>query len=112
MEWLQANWLPLLIVVLIVLGFIGWIVYLCKKKGLRTIALNAILEAEKELASADGAEKMAAAIAYFYNLLPVYIRALMPLDMVRGFIERFIQKIFDEVKELLDYQKPIEGGTK
>ena len=112
MEWLQANWLPLTIIILVVLGFIGWIIYLCTKKGLRQTALNAILEAEKELHTASGKEKMAAAVAHVYNLLPVIIRALLPLEMLSGFIEKFVQKVFDEVKELLDYQKPIEGGTK
>ena len=54
-EWLAANWLPLVIVIIaIVIG----IIYLLKKKGLRQTAIDAIVWAEREFATEAGQEKM------------------------------------------------------
>lgn len=111
MVWLESNWLPLTIVVLVILAFIGWVIYLCKKKGLRETALEAILVAEKEFSSGEGKEKMEFAVNYVFDLLPVYLKALFPKDLVCSILEKFIQKLFDEVKKLLEYQK-VEGGKK
>ena len=106
MEWLQANWLPLLIVILVVLIFIGIIIYLCKKKGLRQVALEAILYAEKQYNSTTGKERLEIAVNFMYDKLPCFITSIMPKETMKFMLENFIQTIFDEVKELLDYQKP------
>lgn len=104
MVWLEANWLPLTIIILVVLAFIAWIVYLCKKRGLRETALEAILVAEKEFKSGEGKQKMEFAVNYVFELLPVYLKVLFPKDTICSILEKFIQKIFDEVKKLLDYK--------
>ena len=105
MEWLQANWLPLLIVVIVVLIFIGIIIYLCKKKGLRQVALQAILFAEEQYNSTTGQERLQIAIDYVYSRLPSAITIILPKDFLNTILKNFIQKLFDEVKQLLDYQK-------
>jgi hypothetical protein len=117
MEWLETNWLPLLIVILVILGFIGWIIYLIKRKGLRQVALDAILEAEREFQSGKGKEKMKFAVDYVFDLLPLYIKAILPREFLHNFLEKFIQKVFDEVKKFLDYteeqiQMLKKGGIK
>ena len=105
MEWLEDNWLPLSIVILVILGFIGWIISLCKSRGLRQVALDAILEVEKAFGSGKGKEKMQCAVDYVFDLLPIYIKVILPKDFLKSSLEKFIQKLFDDVKELLDYQK-------
>lgn len=43
------------------------------------------------------------AVEYTYNLCPIYIKVLLPQSLVEEFLTNFIQKIFDEIKEALDY---------
>lgn len=113
MQWLAANWLPLLIVVLLVLVFIGIVIYLCKKKGLRTVALEAILEAENFYNSTTGQERLDMAILHVYNRLPLTVTVIVPEPVMKKLLKNFIQKVFDEVKDALDYQKPqLEEGGK
>lgn len=112
MEWLQANWLPLSIVVAACVCFIIYMIKSSKTKGLRQTALEAILKAEQEYKTEEGQEKMIFAIDYVYSFLPAYIKLIIPCNIIKKYLNNFIQKAFDEVKELLDYQKPVEGGTK
>lgn len=95
LEWLAANWLPLLIVIIaVVLG----IIYLLKKKGLRQLATDAIVWAEREFATEEGHEKMQRAIDYCQQIMPFL--GFVP-DSV---IEAFIQAVFNQIKEALDQQ--------
>jgi len=114
MEWLQNNWLPLGIIVIVVILFIIKLVKKCLEVGMRETALNAILEAEKAFKSGEGKEKMEFAIDYVFDLLPLYIKIIVPKSMLVEFVHNFIQTLFDEVKKLLDYQKVeiLEGGKK
>lgn len=106
MEWLQANWLPLTIVVGVVVIFIGYIIYLCKKTGLRKVALDAILKAEEQYHSTTGQERLQLAVDYVYEQLPALLRIAFTKDIIKKYLANFVQKVFDEVKELLDYQVP------
>lgn len=108
MEWLQANWLPLVIVILAILVFIAWIIYLCKKEGLRKVALKAILIAEDRYNSTSGQERLQIAIDYVYAAIPDKVKAFIPKDLLLKFLKTFIQKLFDEIKEVLDYSKEIK----
>ena len=106
MEWLPINWLPLTIVVIAVLIFIGIIIYLCKKRGIRQVALEAILIAEQQYESTTGQERLAMAIDHVYNnIIPKVITMFIPKELILSQIEKFIQKLFDDVKALLDYNR-------
>lgn len=105
MEWLQANWLPLLIVVLVAIGFIIYLIYLSKKKGLRRVALEAILLAEEKWNTTTGKERMQIAIEYVYEYIPSYVKIFLSKDLLNKLLTDFIQKVFDEVKKFLDFQK-------
>ena len=114
MEWIQTNWLAL---VILVVSFILWLIYLHKNKNLRKAALYAILEAERLLKSSKGQEKMKFAVEYVYSILPAYTKFLLSEEFLHNFLENFIQKVFDEVKKLLDYRDDTvvvidEGGKK
>ena len=107
------NWLALII---LVVAFVLWLVYLYNHDKLQKVALQAILEAEKAFRSGKGKEKMEYAVCYVYELLPSYTRFILPKDFLYTLLEHFIQKLFDEVKKLLDYKDNIvvinEGGKK
>lgn len=105
MEWLQANWLPLLILVLVVIGFIIYLIYLSKKKGLRQVALEAILIAEEKWNTTTGKERLQIAVDYVYNYIPSYVKIFLSKELLNKILTDFIQKVFDEVKKVLDFQK-------
>lgn len=100
------DWLSLIIIIIAVLIIIGIIVYLCKKKGLREVALQAILMAEEHYNSTTGQERLDLAINYVYNKLSPKFISFIPESLVKTILKNFIQKVFDEVKIALDYQKP------
>ena len=105
MEWLQANWLPLLILVLVVIGFIIYLIYLSKKKGLRQVALKAILIAEEKWNTTTGKERLQIAVDYVYDYIPSYVKIFLSKELLNKILADFIQKVFDEVKKVLDFQK-------
>lgn len=105
MEWLQANWLPLLILVLVVIGFIIYLIYLSKKKGLRQVALEAILIAEEKWNTTTGKERLQIAVDYVYDYIPSYVKIFLSKELLNKILADFIQKVFDEVKKVLDFQK-------
>ena len=114
MEWLQQNWLPLVVLIIVAILFIIKLIKKCLEVGMREGALEAILEAEKAFQSGEGKEKMQFAIDYVFDLLPLYVKVIVPKNMLVEFVHNFIQTLFDEVKKLLDYQKveKLEGGKK
>ena len=100
-EWLAANWLPLVIVII---AIVSGIVYLLKKKGLRQTAIDAIVWAEREFATETGQEKMQKAIDYCQQLIPF-------LNFIPdSIIQSFLQGIFNQIKEALE-QQPNEKKT-
>ena len=82
MEWLQANWLPLLILVLVVIGFIIYLIYLSKKKGLRQVALEAILIAEEKWNTTTGKERLQIAVDYVYDYIPSYVKIFLSKELL------------------------------
>ena len=105
MEWLQANCLTLLIIVLVVIGFIIYLIYLSKKKGLRQVALEAILIAEEKWNTTTGKERLQIAVDYVYDYIPSYVKIFLSKELLNKILADFIQKVFDEVKKVLDFQK-------
>lgn len=101
MEWLAANWLPLVIVIV---AIIVAVTILIKKRGLRQLATDAIVWAEREFSTEEGKEKMQKAIDYCQQILPV-------LNFIPdSLIQSFIQGVFNQIKEALE-QVPNEKTT-
>lgn len=92
-EWLATNWLPLVVLLVVI---IGMVFYMLKKKGLRQVAIDAIVWAEREFSTEDGQEKMQQAIDYCQQVIPFL--NLIPDAIIKG----FIQGIFDQIKAALD----------
>lgn len=101
LEWLAANWLPLLIVIIVVAIALT---YFIKRKGLRQVAIDAIVWAERMYGSEEGKEKMQKAIDYMQQIVPF-------LNFIPdSIIHSFIQGVFNQIKEALD-QQPAEKKT-
>ena len=87
-----------IIAILIVAFFIAWTIY---KDGLKETIVKLIVEAEKLLE--DNQDKFNTVVNGVLVRLPVPFN-LIPVS----FIERLVQKIFDEVKEALDYRPEVK----
>ena len=84
-------------------SFFYWsniIYWLIKKNGLRGTAVNLIVKAEEIYMKGQNDEKMNFAISKLIDVIPKPFRLFVTEEIVR----KFIQKIFDEIKEALDYQ--------
>lgn len=66
-EWLAANWLPLLIFIIVVVGVLFFIL---KKKGLRQAAIDAIVYVQEKMGTEDGKVKMQNAVDYIQQIVP------------------------------------------
>lgn len=101
MEFIQTYWLELSIGILFLLGVIIYIVWQIKKNGLRGAVVNLIVKAEDMYNKGDNEGK----INYVIDKVIALIPAPFSLFITREVVRDFIQKIFDEVKEALDYKK-------
>ena len=84
----------LVLAVLIIAIYLIWTIY---KKGLKTVIIHLIVEAERLLE--DNQDKFNTVVNGVLVRLPVPFN-LIPVS----FIEKLCQKIFDEIKEALDYR--------
>ena len=92
--------LCIIILIIACVCVLGYLFYLIKKNGLRATAIQLIVYAEKTLGSGQGKEKMDMVIDKITELLPLPIR----LFVTKEAIQLFVQHIFDEIKEALDYK--------
>lgn len=91
-----------LISISVIVGLVSlYLIISIMKKGLRQTAIDLIVQAEKSFGEGQGAEKMNTVIAGILTASKLPI----PVSVVRW----FVQKVFDEIKEALDY-KPEEKG--
>ena len=91
----------ILIIAIIIIGlFIAWTIY---KDGLKPTIVKLIVEAERLLL--DNQDKFNTVVNGVLVRLPVPFN-LIPVS----FIEKLVQKIFNEVKEALDYRPETKEG--
>lgn len=95
----------ILLVIVIVLAVL-YIIYLIKRYGFKKVALQAILFAEKQYNTTSGKERMNIAIDFVYdNYIPEYIKSILSKETLHNILDKAIQKVFNESKQLLDYQR-------
>lgn len=99
------TWLYITILILVIIGFAIYVFYQAKKNGLRETALEAILKAEKQYYSTTGKERFEIAFNYVYDLIPTAWKVVLPKEFLKKFLDNLIQSTFDEVKELLNFEK-------
>ncbi len=92
------EYVIIVLAVLIIAFFIAWQIY---KNGLKPTITSLIVEAERLLD--DNQDKFNTVVS------GVLVRLPIPFNLIPvSFIEKLVQKIFDEIKEALDY-RPEEG---
>lgn len=95
----------ILIAVALVIGFIIYVAWQIKKKGLREFAIDTILEAEKEFAQGQNKEKMQHVIVAIKTILATNaVGRILTIFITDENIEKFIQSVFDSIKKALDYE--------
>ena len=99
------TWLYITILVITVVSFIIYVFFQAKKNGLRETALQAILKAEEQYYSTTGKERFEIAFNYVYDLIPTTWKIILPKELLKKFLNNLIQSTFDEVKELLNFEK-------
>ena len=88
------EYVIIIIAILIIGLFIAWQIY---KNGLKPTIRSLIVEAERLLD--DNQDKFNTVVS------GVLVRLPIPFNLIPvRFIEKLVQKIFDEVKECLDYR--------
>ena len=95
--------MDILSIVVLTLGFailVGCLYYQIKKHGLKATAIELIVYAETIIGSGKGEEKMNYVIDKFIAFLPMPFRILFTREMIRD----FIQGVFDEIKDALEYK--------
>lgn len=101
MEFIQNNWLGLIIIALFFIYVTGRVIWSIKKKGLKGTVIEMIVDAEARFKQGQNSEKLNYVIDIIMGLVPKALR----LFITRDTIKKFIQKIFDDIKIALDYQK-------
>lgn len=91
-EWLAANWLPLLVFIIVVVGVLFFIL---KKKGLRQAAIDAIVYVQKTMGTEEGQIKMQNAVDYIQQIMPFL--AFVPDSIIQA----FIQGVFNQIESAL-----------
>lgn len=92
--------LCIIMLILVCIGILGYLFYLIKKNGLRATVVQLIVYAEKVFQKGENREKMNLVIDKLMLILPTPVRFFI----TREALEKFIQLVFDEVKEALDYK--------
>ena len=96
-------------IILLIMACIYILIYLLyqvKKNGLRATVIQLIVHAEKMLGSGQGKEKMAYVIDKFISFLPLPVRFFITREEVQD----FVQHVFDEIKEALEYKEESANG--
>ena len=99
----MERYIPYIIIGVVILAFIGYVLYSVKKKGLKKAALEWILLAESEFQKGQNDAKFAFVYHSLYNLLPAVIKVFISEDVAKNILSKFIQDVFDYIKPALDY---------
>ncbi len=96
--------LQIAIIIIACLIPVAYLIYKIKTKGLRPVAVELIVAAEKEFQSGQGSQKM----EYVYNALIALVPQPFKMFITKTAMINFIQNIFDEIKVALDYKEEVK----
>lgn len=96
------NILSIIVIAVAVISAIVFLYVKIKKLGLRQVAIDAIVLAEKKgfIEKLTGSQKFNEAFDIVYSLLPDLLKCFV----TKVLVIKFIQKVFDEIKIALDYK--------
>ncbi len=97
------NYIPYIVIAVVIVCFIGYLVYSIKKKGLKKAALEWILLAEKEFQKGENENKFEYVYKAIYSLLPAFVKVFVSEEVTKNVLSKFIQDVFDYIKPALDY---------
>lgn len=93
------------VVAALVIGFIIWIAWQIKKKGLKEFAIDMIIKAEDMYEQGQNNEKMQYVIDKVKTILnTTTIGKVLTIFITEENIKKFIQNVFDNLKKALDYK--------
>ena len=97
---MDEKTLCIIILILACSCVLVYLFYQVKKNGLRATVIELIVYAEKMFEKGENIQKFAYVVDKSIQMLPVPIRFFITVESV----EKFVQLVFDEVKEALDYK--------
>lgn len=95
--------LCILMLIIFCICCLAYLIFNIKKNGLRKTVIKLIVYAEEHFSSGKGSDKMNYVIEKFIAILPTPLRLVLTTEMVR----KFIQSVFDEIQEALEYGNKI-----
>ena len=93
------NILYIIILIVICIIFLAYFYYMIQKEGLRNVAIKLIVIAEKNFGSGEGKKKMEMVVANIHKALPAPLKFFLTETMITN----FVQMVFNEIKEALEY---------
>ena len=92
--------LCIIILVLACIAILGYLYWMIKKNGLIPVVVKMIVAAEDQFEKGANQEKINYVIDSLLEFLPKILRCFITRENVKS----FVQKVFNSVKEALDYR--------
>lgn len=92
--------LCIIILVLACIAILGYLYWMIKKNGLRAFVVKLIVTAEQEFEKGANQDK----INYVIDGLLAFLPKILRCFITRENVKTFVQRVFDDVKEALDYR--------
>ena len=92
--------LCIIILILACVAILGYLYWMIKKNGLIPVVVKMIVAAEDQFEKGANQEKINYVIDSLLEFLPKILRCFITRENVKS----FVQKVFNSVKEALDYK--------
>ena len=92
--------LCIIILIFACISILGYLYWMIKKNGLRAVVVEFIVAAERQFEKGENQTKINYVIDRIINILPEFLKIFITRDNVKT----FVQGVFDEVKQALDYR--------
>lgn len=90
----------IIILILACIVTLGYLYFVIKKNGLRAVVVEFIVAAERQFEKGENQQKINYVIDRIINLLPNVLKYFITRENVKS----FVQGVFDDVKQALDYR--------
>lgn len=92
--------LCIIVLITVCITALMYLLYMIRKNGLRETVIRLIVVAESMFNHGENKEKM----DYVIDQITSYLRPPLSFFITASSIRKFVQSIFDEIKEALDYR--------
>lgn len=108
MEFISNN-MNLIINILLVIGFVGYVLYIYKTKGkeaameiLKAKAVELMLIAERSFNKNQGKKKMDQVVQEYIESLPQLIEDGIEIEVVQADVRAYLQSVYDDIFKALE----------